>query len=183
MVLTVVLLILASVFFWAGFRSPRRTFQHHSQTGFVVCLALAGFAGYFAIREKRAVGELAALIDPVPEITDVTYVPTSAEGLALSNFLAAVPRTTRIGTTQDERRSLAEDMRERQTEYWLLETALAVDSVFAFYRKAATRRGWKVTSDEAPWLLLSRGDDSLFLFVTDDFPRPGVKVLYGFTPG
>jgi hypothetical protein len=187
MTLTLFLLALAAVFFWAGFMRPPDSWQHRSQAAFVVLLALAGLAGYFAWREARTVGELAELVDPVPEITDVTYVPSAAEVAAISQFLASVPGERRLGTTQGQRRDLAQrteaaagEAERRGARQWLLKTALSPDSVAAFYRHAAPRRGWTVETDDAPWLLLARGDERLVLFVTDDFPRPGTKVLYGY---
>lgn len=179
---TVVLLVLAAIFFVAGVRSAHDTFRQGSRVGFVACLALALFTGYFALRASRAVRDLAELIDPVPGITDVSYVPTAAEAAAISRFLAAVPAASRFGTTPQERRRTAEAARDRRTDYWLVETAVAVDSVFAFYRTTAPRRGWRIELDDPPWLFLSRIDETLFLFVTDDRPRRA-KVLYGFARG
>lgn len=181
--LTFALLTLGGALFWAGFLRPPFVFRHRARVGFFACLVLAGVSGYFALRAKRTVGELAEFIDPVPEITDITYVPTAAETQTLSRFLAAVPGTTRFGSTPSERRDLAERMEERRTDYWILKTALPADSVFSFYRDVAPRRGWRIRTDDPPWMLLDRGDDNLVLFVTDDFPRPGIKVLYGLTVG
>lgn len=182
--LTVGLLVLAVVFFWSGFLRPSDWwFRLRAREGFFAFLLLASVSGYFALREKRTVGELAQHIDPVPEITDVTYVPTSAETLAISRFLAALPGTTRQGNTQAERQALAERMKDRRTDYWLLKTALPADSVFGFYRRAAARRGWEIRTDDPPWLMLSRGGERMVLFVTDDFPRPGIKILYGLMTG
>lgn len=181
--LTVALLILAAALFWAGFLAPPFVFQHRAKTGFVVCIVLAGVAGYFAYRTRRTVAELAELIDPVPDVTGVTYVPTAAETGAISRFLATLPGTTRNGLTQDERRDLAERIGQRKTDYWLLKTSMPVDSVFAFYRDVAPRRGWSIRMDDPPWMILARDGERLVLFVTDDFPRPGNKVLYGLTGG
>ncbi len=181
MSVTIILLVIAAAFFWAGFRAPRHALQYQSRAGFFMSLALAGFGGYFAWRESRTVAELAELIDPVPEITGVRYVPTTTDVGAVSEFLAAVPGRGRLGTTQEDRRNLAERVTERRSEYWIMKTALQPDSVFAFYREAAPRRGWTIETDRPPWLLLARGTETLFLFVTDDFPRPGIRILYGFS--
>lgn len=183
MTFTLLLLGLAALSFWAGFVHPPHALQYKSQAGFFVFLLLAGFVGYFAWRESRTVGELAELIDPVPEIIEVTYVPTSAETEAIARFLASVPFDRRLGSTQDERRGLAARAAERETRYWLIKTALAPDSVLAFYRKAASRRSWTTETDEPPWLLLSRAGEALVIFASDDFPRPGTKVVYGLTGG
>lgn len=189
MALTLFLVVLAGVFFWAGFLARPHSWQHRSRVGFVAMLALALFTGYFAWREARTIRALAELIDPVPEITDVTSVPAGAEVAAISQFLAAVPGG-RFRTTQEERRDFAERARENAEEveqhrsnHWLLKTALSLDSVFAYYREAAPRRGWTVETDDAPWIFLSRGAERLVLFVTEDLPRPGTEILYGFSVG
>jgi len=183
LLLAILLLALTAVFFWSGYRAPPHAFQSRSRAGFFICLALTGFAAYFAWRETRTIGELAELIDPVPSITDVTYVPTSAEVETIAQFLAGVPGRGTLGTTQEERRDLAERVSERRTEYWIIKTGLGSDSVFEFYRDAAPRRGWTIETDKPPWLLLARGSETLVLFVTDDFPRPETKILYGFSIG
>ncbi len=182
MSLTAFILLLSAAFFWAGFRAAPHPLQYQSRAGFVVTLGLAGFAGYFAWREFRTIADLTELIDPVPEIIDVSYLPTSAEVAAVSQALAAVPGTGRLGTTQAERQQLAERAGERQTDYWLVVTALSSDSVLAFYRELAPRRGWTVDTDTPPWLTLSQNTGRLVLFVSDEFPRPGSKVLYASSP-
>ena len=182
MSLTAFILLLSAAFFWAGFRAAPHPLQYQSRAGFVVTLGLAGFAGYFAWREFRTIADLTELIDPVPEITDVRYVPSSAEVAAVSQALAAVPGTGRLGTTQQERQELAERTEERRTDYWLVVTALSTDSVLAFYRELAPRRGWTVDTDTPPWLILSQDSVRLTLFVSDEFPRPGSKVLYASSP-
>ena len=148
----------------------------------MITLGLASFAGYFAWREFRTIADLAELIDPVPEITDVRYVPSTAEVAALSQMLATVPGSGHLGTTQDEREQLAERAGERRTDYWLMLTTLSSDSVLAFYRELAPRRGWTVETDTPPWLTLLQDRGRLVLFVSDEFPRPGSKVLYAFSP-
>jgi len=55
-----------------------------------------------------------------------------------------------------ERQQLAARIHEDAAEYWLLATALSPDSVLAFYRRAATRRGWTIELDRSPWLQLAR---------------------------
>jgi hypothetical protein len=182
MFLTAFILVLCAAFYWAGFRAAPHPLQYQSQAGFVVTLALSGIAGFFAWREFRTIADLAELIDPVPEITDVTYVPTATEVAAVSQALAAVPGKGRLGTTQEERRQLAERAGERRTDYWLIVTALSSDSVLAFYRERAPRRGWTVESDTPPWLTFSRDSGRLVLFVSDEYPGPGSKVLYAFSP-
>jgi len=183
LVVAILLLVLTAVFFWAGYRAPPHALQFRSRAGFFICMALAGFAVYFAWREVRTIGELTEIIEPVPNITDVTYVPTSAEVAAVAQFLAAVPSRGSLGTTQEERRDLAERASERRIEYWIIQTALGSDAVFAFYKDATSRKGWTIETDDPPWLFLARGSETLVLFVTDDFPRPGTRILYGFSIG
>lgn len=103
---------------------------------------LTCFSGYFAWREWRTLSELAELIEPVPEITDVTAVPTAGEVTAISSFIATLPRIGIHSATDADRRELAEESAGRDTEYRLLNTALAPDSVFAFYRTAGPRAAW-----------------------------------------
>ena len=183
MVVAILLLVLTAVFFWAGYRAPPHALQFRSRAGFFICMTLAGFAVYFAWREVRTIGELTEIIDPVPSMTDVTYVPTSAEVAAVAQFLAAVPGRGALGTTQEERRDLAEQVSERRIEYWIIKTDLESDSVFAFYKDTAPRRGWTIETNDPPWLFFARGSETLVLFVTDDFPRPGTRILYGFSMG
>lgn len=172
------LLVFAAIFFWAGYRAPRHPIQYRSRAGVFICLALASFVGYFTWQEARTIGELAKLIDPVPDITDVTYVPSSADVAAVSQLIAAVPGRGRAGTTQEERRNLAERLSEHRSEYWLIHTTLKSDLVFSFYQDADTRRGWAIESDNPPWLYLARGSETLTLYVTDDSPQPGARILY-----
>lgn len=178
---TVILLVLAAAFFWAGYRAPRHPLQYRSRAGFFICLALAGLVGYFAWRELRTIGELAELIDPVPEIIDVTYVPTTVEAATVSKFMAGVPGRGRAGTTQGERRKLAGRLSERRSEYWLINTKLASASVFAFYQDAASRNGWTIETFNPPWLYLARGTEKLVLYVTETSSRSGARVLYEFS--
>lgn len=180
-VVILLLLVLAALFFWAGYRAPRHPLQYRSRAGFFVCLALAGLVGYFAWQEARTLGELAKLIVPVPGITDVMYVPASAEVAAVSKFIAAVPGQGRAGTTREDWRNLAERVSERRGEYWLINSTLQYDPVFSFYRDAAARKGWTIESDNPPWLYMSRGSEILTLFVMDDSPPPGTRILYQFS--
>ena len=74
MALTILSVTLAGLFFYFGFIAPGRHARGQLKAGFIIMAILAVFAGYFACREFRSVGELAELIEPVPEITDVTYL-------------------------------------------------------------------------------------------------------------
>ena len=182
MLLTGSILLLTAAFFWAGFKAPKHPLQYQSQAGFVVTLGLAGFTGYFAWRESRTVAELAEFIDPVPEITDVSYVPTSGEVASLSQALASAPSSDRLGATVEGRDQASEGAAKQYTDYWLLKTSLPPDSVLAFYRRSAPVRGWHVDRDTPPWLFLSRESLRMVLFVSDESPRPGSRVLYSLSP-
>ena len=181
MILSLVFVLLAAAFFWAGFLCRRHPLQHHSQAGFAMMLVLAGVAGYFAWREARTIGELAQRIDPVPEITDVTYIPSAAEMGGMARVLATIPGSGRFGSTQAQRRDFAERVEQRKTDYWLIKTALSPEDVFAFYRVSAPHRGWTIETDEPPTLLLARDAEHLALFVTDGFPGSGAEILYGLS--
>lgn len=178
-------LILAAVAFWAGFRAAPHPWQYKSQAGFVVLLGLAGFTGYFAWREHRTVAELSRLIDPVPEITDVMHVPTPAEIQAISRAAAAVPGEGRggLGTTPDQRREFAASVEGLRARYWKLETSLSLEQVADFYRYPHRRNGWNLTVDEPPWLAFQRTPESLTVFIQADRTSPRTKVWYIYDPG
>lgn len=184
LLLTIFMLVMSALFFWAGYLTPPpRPYQYRLRSAFYIFLALACFSGYFALREAHTIGELAELIEPVADITDVTYIPTSAEVAAISKFMAVAPSGRRMRTTREERRKLSDEADTRSSEYWLISTALAPDQVFAFYRKTADLRGWTIVQDNPPWLRLVRDSMTLALYVTDDRPGSGARVLYSFTPG
>lgn len=179
---TLAVLALAALAYWAGFRAEPHPAQFLSQAAFLIFLSLAVFAGYFAWQETRAVKELAGLIEPVPGIQSVSYVPTAGETRAIADFLAAIPGRTMTGFSPEERSALAQEVRVRDREYWLVTTALESDSVMIHYRDAALRAGWTVEGAEGPWLFLGRSDGVLTLFVSSRTPRPGSKVLHSFRP-
>ena len=176
---------LAAVSFWAGFLARPHAWQYKSQAGFVVFVGLAVFTGYFAWREHRTVKELARLIDPVPEITDVLYVPTPTEVQAIARTVAAVPGEGRhgLGSTPEQRRHLAEDVETLQRRYWKLETKLDSDQVAEFYRNVRHRNGWDLTIDDAPWLGFERHPEALTILVQDDWKSPHTTVWYIYDPG
>ena len=182
MELTILLSVVTAVFYWAGYRGPHHSFQYKSKVGFFFALALTILAAYFTWREARTLSELSELVDPLPSITDViTYVPTSTEVSALSQLLSKVPGEGSLGSDREAHRNLTEQTQNRRTEYWIVSTRLRADSVVAFYRKTAPLRGWRIATDSPPWLTLKRDSERLILFVSDDFPRPGSSVLYGFS--
>ncbi len=183
--LFIVVVILAAVSFWAGFRAAPHPWQYKSQAGFVVFVGLAVFTGYFGWREHRTVGELARLIDPVPEITDVMYVPTPAEIQAIARAVAVVPGRGAygLGSTPEQRRHLAEEVKALEQRYWTLETKLSPDQIAEFYRDPRHLNGWSLTIDELPWLGFERQPESLTIFVADDWKSPHTEVWYIYAPG
>ena len=181
MLLTGSILLLSAAFFWAGFKAPKHPLQYQSQAGFVVALALAGFTGYFAWRESRTVAELAEFLDPVPGITDVSYVPTSDEVATLSQALAPPRSSERPGAIPGGPDQPTDETGQQHTDYWLLKTSLPPDSVLVFYRRSAPQRGWTVDRDTPPWLFLSQDSLRMVLFVGDESPRAGSRVLYSLS--
>lgn len=134
---------LAALSFWAGFVAPSHPWQYKSQAGFVVFVGLVLFTGYFAWREHQTVSELSKLIDPVPEITDVTYMPSPQEVQAIARGAATVPGEGRagLGTTPEQRREFAKSIERLEERFWKLETRLAPDRVVEFYRNPEHRNG------------------------------------------
>lgn len=183
--LFLLVVLLAGMAFWAGFLAPKHAWQYKSQAAFVVFVGLALFTGYFTWREHRAVKELASIIDPVPEITDVMYVPTPGEIQAIGRAVAAVPGEGRggLGTTPDQRQAFAESLDGLEGRYWKLETKLTPDRVAEFYRDARHRNGWNLTVDEPPWLAFQRTPESLTVFIQADRTSPRTKVWYIYDPG
>jgi hypothetical protein len=164
MFLTLLSAALAATFFYYGFVAPGRHARGQLKAGFVIMIAMTMFAGYFAWREFRSVGELAELIEPVPEITDVMYVPTPGEIQGLSSALSAAPALSRRSRPEDIDR-LAAEAKAMTTRHWSLETRLSVAEVVAFYRDARNRRDWILTRQEPPALILKRNSESMFIWV------------------
>lgn len=182
--LFVLTVVLAAVSFWAGFVAPKHPWQYKSQAGFVVFVGLAIFTGYFAWREHQTVSELALLIDPVPGITDVTYMPNPAEVQAIARAVAVVPGEgpAGLGSTPERRSEFAESVRGLEERFWKLETTLAPQAVADFYRKPEHRSGWSLTTDEPPWLRFEREGQSLTIFVQDAWKSARTKVWYIYDP-
>ena len=183
MSLFILIVILAAVSFWAGFRATPHPLQFQSKAAFVVFVGLAVFSGYFAWREHRAVEELARLIDPVPEMTKVMYVPTAAEVQTIARAVAAVPGSgpRGLGTTPEQRRDFADSVEGLGQRYWKLETKLNRDQIARFYRDARHLKGWTLTVDEIPWLGFERQPESLTIFLVNDSPH--TEVWYIYDPG
>lgn len=183
MLLPAALLAFSILFFWAGFRAPPHALQHQSKAGFFLFSALVVFSSYFGFREATALSDLRAVIDPVPNVTDVSYVPSRAEASGISDFIAALPAEGRMGTAEESRRRLAEASKDRNTDYWIIKTTLSPDAVVGFYRDAGLRRGWALESESSPFLFLARGSSRLAIFVSDQSPGAGSRVLYALSSG
>lgn len=179
--MTILNLALAAVFFWAGFRAAPHPRQHQSKLAFFLFLLLAGFTGYFDWREYRSLGELAAIIEPIPDVTDVDYIPTGAELTAIAAFVEAVPVQGRLSDATG-REGLTERAREIRSRYWSLATTMSVEEVAAFYRVPANRAGWELVVDEPPYLRFERGDELLTVFVQSDWTETKVWYMYGVGP-
>lgn len=160
--LLVILILLAAASFWAGFRAPPHPLQYLSVVAVVVFLGLAGLTAYFGQRELETLDSLAALIAPVPEITDVTYVPTVQEATAIA-LLSGQPA-------------------DGDQQYWIVQTRLGPDAVRTHYRSAGPRKGWRVEEDLPNWLVLSKSGSRLSVFVTETRRGAGSKVLHMLRP-
>lgn len=168
---------------YLGFVRPPQLFRHYAQTGAVVFFFLAIFTAYFGWREIRAVDELAELIDPVPEVVSILYVPGPGEMQAIANAMAAVPGTTRTGNTQAERQRLAKNVDGMRTRYWRLDTTLSPGAVISFYRDRSHRRDWEMVADAPPFLSLKRGAESLMIYTSRDRLRSRTEVWYTYRQG
>lgn len=168
---------------YLGFVRPSQVFRRYPQTGAIVFFLLTIFSAYFGWREFRAVDELAALIDPVPEVVAVLYVPTPGEMQSIAIAMAAVPGTTRSGNTQAERRQLAKNVESLRARHWRLDTAMSPDSVISFYREQRHRRDWQIASDSPPFLTLKRGMESLMIYTSHDRLRSIKEVWYMYKQG
>jgi len=161
--LLAVLVAIATLAFYVGFwpdpEGQRGSyFRHRAQAGFVVIVGCIGVAGYFGLRENKAVDELAMYIAPVSEITDVLYVPTGPELQAIATALAPLSGSY----------SQPQDFSSFTSRYWKLNTKLGEDAVLAFYGADANRREWSIAATEGPYLDLRRGTEQMIVFVTSD---------------
>ncbi len=168
---------------YLGFVRPPQLFRHYAQTGAVVFFFLAIFIAYFGWREIRAVHELAELIDPVPEVVSILYVPTAGEIQAIAKTMAAVPGTARTGTTRTEREQLAKNVGGMRARYWRLDTTLSPGEVISFYREQSNRRDWKTVADAPPFLTLNRGAETLMIYTSRDRLRSRTEVWYTYRQG
>ena len=167
-------LALAAISYWAGFKAEPHPVQYHSQVGFFIFVLMAVFASYFATRNFSAIGELSAIIDPVPEITEVSYIPTKSEASAISNMLG----TTTPPHNKDSQLQLNKLIHERRTEYWSVTTPLPASSILKFYRDNAHKKGWTVKNESLPWLMFTRGPEKLSIYISDNDSGIGSKLLY-----
>jgi len=157
---------------------PYEAFRDRSIAGALIFGALAVFMGYFTWREARALDEIAAVIAPIPEITDIMRVPSPGEIQAVANTLADVPVKGQFGTSQGERRQLADDLQDLHTQYWQVHTTLSPEGAFEFYRDEASRNDWEIETDKPPFLVLRRTGQRLTLFIQEDWKRADTEVWY-----
>ncbi|HEX7091200.1 MAG TPA: hypothetical protein VF192_13750 [Longimicrobiales bacterium] len=183
--LLALLAALAGLLFYAGFLEPGvGIFRHLSQAAFVVAIALFGVTAYFGWREANTIEELARIIEPVPEIVDVTYVPTGGELAAFAGFGAAVDALPGDGRFSDEQYDTAgwaarvAELRS-MPRYWLVETKLSPADVMAFYAQPENIAGWTHAGEQGEgMLLLARGPERLMIIAHEDWPQPGTVVGY-----
>lgn len=164
------LTIVAGLCVYVGFFLHRPLFansRRRARTGFVITLLMIGVAGYFGFREKRSMAELARLIDPVPDVTDVTYIPTGPELAAVSAALSSFA----------DGRARPADFTGMTRRFWKLETTLLPAEVMAFYGVEANRGAWSVVAQDEQVLQLRRGPEGMTVFLVDDWD-PGTSVWY-----
>jgi hypothetical protein len=178
--LVALLVALAGFSFHQGFLLREPVFWYLKETAqgaFVGALLLIGVASFFGVREHRTVGELAAVMEPVPGITGVTYVPTEEELAAIQKMIQALS-TFSTG----EGAGAPFPVERTGTRYWILRTDLGVDDAIAFYRSAEHRPGWELDTRTKGLFVFHRGGDRMLVFVRDDWPRPETSVFYAYTP-
>lgn len=182
-VIAAICAVLCILNFYLGFVRPPIVLRRYPQTAAIVFFFLTLFSAYFGWRELRSVDELAALIDPVPEVVAVLYVPTPGEMQTIANAMAATPGTTPTGNTRDERRQFAKNVEDVRTRHWRLDTTMSPDSVIGFYRQQTHRRDWEITSDSPPFLSLERGVETLMIYTSRDRLRSITEVWYMYKQG
>ena len=174
--LLVFLVAVTALAYLAGYHMDRTILRRLGRVCFFVGLGLVAFTGYFAWREHRTVSELAQVVDPVPRITHVTYVPNPAELQAVARALAATPGRTFTGNTQEERRATARRMETLHARYWLLKTELSAEEVMSFYADSRHRRGWNIRTQKGSWITMEGAAGSLTIFAAQDWT--GTRVIY-----
>ena len=167
-------LAFAAMSYWAGFKTKPHPLQHQSQAGFFIFIFLAIFSGYFALSEFSAIDKLAEIIEPVPYISDVSYIPTKSEASTVSSIVStAIPPHAK-----DAHRQLDDSLRQRKTDYWLVKSTLSTNTIIEFYQHNAQNKGWILEKETLPWMMFSRGMDKLSIYISDDNPGTGSKILY-----
>ena len=172
--MVLVFLAFAAMSYWAGFKAKPHPAQYKSQAGFFVFIFLALFSSYFALRELSTIDELAEIIDLVPNITDVSYIPSKSEVATISSIVSAATPPHK----NEKHQQLDDSLRQRQTDYWLAKSTLPANSVVEFYQHNAQNKGWILEKETLPWMMFSRGMDKLSIYISDDNPGTGSKILY-----
>jgi hypothetical protein len=152
--------------------------RYYAQTGAIVFFLLALFSTYFGRREFRAVDELTALIEPVPEVVGVLYVPTGGEIQVIARATERIPGSSRAGTTHAERQRFADNAEGIRTRYWRLDTTLSSELIMGFYRDQGNRLEWEIGADSEPFLTLKRGSETLIIYTRHDRLRAITEVWY-----
>jgi hypothetical protein len=162
------------MYYWAGFKAKPHPGQYKSQAGFFIFIFLALFSSYFALRELSTIDDLAGIIDLVPNITDVSYIPSKSEVATISSSVsAAIPPHK-----NEKHQQLDDSLSQRKTDYWLVKSTLSANTVIEFYQHNAQNKGWILEKETLPWMMFSRGMDKLSIYISDDNAGTGSKVLY-----
>lgn len=103
--LIIFLILMVALSFWAGFISKPHAGQYKSKAGFVIFIALMIFTSFYTYKENKTIDELYTLIEPLPETTEVNFIPT-------------VPNKD-----------------NKNVRYWSVITNLKVNEVVDFYTK------------------------------------------------
>lgn len=172
--LVLLTLSLAAISYWAGFKAAPHPAQYLSKSGFFVFLALSLFSSYFAYREHSTISELEQIIEPVPGITEVTYIPGDKERAAVTTIaqLATPPYKK-----NDSPRPVSPQP-DYQSRYWMVTTSLPINSVIDFYRDRASKTGWKIEQVSQPWMRFTRNNEQLSIYISANNYGGGSTILY-----
>lgn len=174
--LVLLTLSLAALSYWAGFKAAPHPAQYLSKSGFFVFLALALFSSYFAYREHSTISELGQIIEPVPGITEVTYIPTQPE-------LSAITTIGTYATPPQQKDSVPKhdySSQNHQPRYWMVTTSLPMNAVIDFYRDTASKTGWEIKQAALPWMRFARKNERLSIFISANNYGGGSTILYTF---
>lgn len=163
-----VLCLVVVVFARESWQRPRALW------GLTLCTVLALVTFWFAGKENQALVELSALIEPVPEISDVTWIMSGPEMEQAQDLILP----------QGGDGSLA----DMDTRIYNVVTDLPADQAAAFYMNPAHCRDWVLDADNSriqatrslSVLLLKRGEERMVITVLEDWTE--TQVWYAYTP-